>query len=975
MIGDEAQSGKREPVLNGQTVSQVEFTVGREPRTARRISCLAARWSRGSARNVPALRPRAYHLLGAATCVVAALLPASVRAMPEVQTYRLDNGLTVVLAPHRIAPVVAMQAWVGVGSADEGPGEAGVAHMVEHMLFKGTARRGVGEVTGTIEAAGGDVNAWTSFDQTVVHVVVARRSFEIGIDVLADTVINARLDGGELERERAVILEEIRQGADDPVKNTARALFETAFVAHPYRRPVIGQAEIVRGVTRRQLVDFYRSWYVAGNTTLVVAGDVDEDDARKLIARHFGRMPAGAARRRPAVEPPQLAPRGRVFDQDVRESYLAIGFHAPPVSSPDSALLDLAAVVLGQGSSSRLERTVQRARELATGVWAYQHALRDPGLFVVSATARPERAKDAVAAIAQEIAGLADDLGGPELDKAKAAIEADQIYQLETAQGLARKLGWYHATAGDVAFERAHLERVRAASAADVRAAVRRHLAIERGSVAAAMPTALARTEAKRVSLARALVTHARRGARRVAERGARPRAHATAPAVVREVLGNGMVVLIKPDPSVPVVAMRAVWPGGVRLEDTATNGITSLLAHWITRGCGDRDAGVLSETIDRMGGGLAGAAGRNSFGLRAEWLARGWDQGLDLLADCVLAPRFDDRELAAERRRMLDDLSAKDDSASSAAFRLFAEALYKQHPYRLDVAGSADAVAKLDADTVAAFYKDHFPVSSMTLAIVGDVDPQQVLARVRARFGAAPRTPAHASNVTAEKFADRAAAEREVYRYLDREQAHLVIGFPGTTVDAPDRFALEVLTTILGGPSGRLFAEVREKQGLAYRVSAHSAPGLDPGYVAIYVSTRPDAIDTAQAAIKREVDRVIDDGVTAAEVDRAVTYLVGAHEVSLQRRSAVATALAFHEAYGLGWDEWSRYPERMHAVTAKDVARVAKRYLAWDLAVTATVRPPALSPAAEKRARGTRRPAPSGPRHPHPPRTVKRTS
>src|ERR1700690_3364014 len=171
-----------------------------------------------SVRNVPVARPRAYHLAGAVTCVVAALLPAHARAMPEVQTYRLDNGLTGVLAPHRGAPVVALQAWVGGGSADEGPREAGIAHAVEHMLFKGTARRGVGELTGVIEAAGGDVNAWTSFDQTVLHVVGARRSFEIGVDVLADALGEARLDAAELERERAVILEEIRQGADDPVK-------------------------------------------------------------------------------------------------------------------------------------------------------------------------------------------------------------------------------------------------------------------------------------------------------------------------------------------------------------------------------------------------------------------------------------------------------------------------------------------------------------------------------------------------------------------------------------------------------------------------------------------------------------------------------------------------------------------------------------------------------------------------------------
>jgi zinc protease len=398
---------------------------------------------------------------------------------------------------------------------------------------------------------------------------------------------------------------------------------------------------------------------------------------------------------------------------------------------------------------------------------------------------------------------------------------------------------------------------------------------------------------------------------------------------------------------------MRAVWPGGTRLETEQTSGTTSLLSAVITRGCGDRDADAFAAEVDRLAGGIAGIGGRNSFGIRAEWLARSWEDGLDLLADCVLEPRFDRDEVDRQRRLLLDDLEARADSGSHQAFRLFAETLYGAHPYHLDVLGSAEAVADLTAKKLARFYRDRFPVSAMTLAIVGDVDPDQVLEKLRARFGEAAAKDPVVPEVEPAVFEGRSAESREVYRYLAREQAHVVIGFPGTTVASKDRHAVEVLTSILGGQSGRLFTELREKQGLAYRVSAFSVDGLDPGYLAIYVSCSPDKVDAAVAAIRAEVDKVVDDGVRDAEVERAVKYLTGAHGVAMQRRSAIANALAFHEAYGLGWKQWDRYPDAVAKVDASAVARAAKRYLRWDVAVTATVRPPAMTEGAKQRAKG----------------------
>ncbi|MCB9559829.1 MAG: insulinase family protein [Kofleriaceae bacterium] len=408
-----------------------------------------------------------------------------------------------------------------------------------------------------------------------------------------------------------------------------------------------------------------------------------------------------------------------------------------------------------------------------------------------------------------------------------------------------------------------------------------------------------------------------------------------------------------------PVVAMRAVWPGGTRLETDATSGTTALLASTVTRGCGARDAAEVADVVDRLAGGVVGVGGRNSFGVRAEWLARTWDDGLDVFLDCALAPRLDDDEVARQRRLLLDDLDARATSGSHQAFRLFAETLYRHHPYRLDPLGSPDAVAAMDGTSLRGFWRDHYPASTMTLAIVGDVDPEQVLRRIRDRFADVTAAAPVEVTVAAETFEDRPAADREVYGYLAREQAHVVIGFPGTTVTAEDRFAVEVLAAVLGGQGGRLFAELRERRALAYRVSAFAVDGVDPGYLAIYVSCSPDKVDEAVAAIRAQIDALVADGVDAAEVRRTARALAGSHAVAMQRRAAMANALAFHDAYGLGWQGWADYPDRLRAVTAADVDRVAATYLRWDVAVTATVRPPAETDGARKRARGVRKKAP----------------
>ena len=899
--------------------------------------------------------------------------------MHDVHTHRLDNGLTLHVAPGHTAPVVAVQAWVGVGSADEGPDQAGIAHAVEHMLFKGSTSYGLGELVRTIESGGGEINAFTAFDHTVYHAVLGHDHTETAIHALGDTLMAPRVDPAELAREREVILEEIRQGSDDPARSVAQSLFATAFVTHPYRRPVIGTAESVRRLGERELVDFFRDYYVADNLTLVVAGDVDPAAVRRSVERRFRTMPTGRPVRRITVEPAQTGPRANAVLREVSEAYLAVGFHVPSARHPDVAALDVAAILLGQSESSRLPRLLRDRDQLVTSAYANLHALRDPGLLVLSATARPQAARGVVGSLVEHGLRLVDDLTSEELDKARIAAETAFVRQLETAQGRARSLGWHATVAGDPQFGHVYLDRIRAVRRHDVDQVMRRYLRADNASVAAVLPRPKRKGSSRRGSSGEAarpgMATRERRSSfARQAETRLRKtlatKPVKAVPAEKRIVLANGMTLIVRRDPSVPVVAMRAVWRGGQRIEDAKLAGASTLLARLITRGCGKLDAPAVADRIDRLGGSLGGVAGRNSFGVAAEWLARSWQPGFDLLASCIVEPTFPAAELARERQLVLDDQLAQADSPTQVAFRLFSETLYGTHPYARDVLGTPASVNAIERADLIAFYRQRYPISGLTLAIVGDIDADEVIARVKQRFEQAPKQKPVVVTIGKLAAEQRSDAEREVYRYLDRAQAHLVIGFPGATLDAPDRFALELLVAILGGQGGRLFAELRDKRALVYRVSAHSIEGVEPGFVGVYLSCAPDKLEQAVAVVRDQLARVRADGVTAAELERARSYLIGSHQIAMQRRAAVANAMAYHEAYGLGWETWSHYDDAIRAVRPDEVAAAAATYLRLDRMITATVRPPSASPAAIKRSKLPGPPRPPGKRAPRPGRS-----
>ncbi len=834
---------------------------------------------------------------------------------------QLDSGLRTVIQESRGAPVAAFQIWFHAGGFDELEDERGLAHLHEHMLFKGTPSHGVGEIPSAIEFAGGQINAWTSHDQTVYHVTLPAHAWREGLAVLADAACHSLFDSEELRREIEVVVEEINRAEDTPSRVAYRRLFEMVYGDHPYALPVLGTIESVRGMTRERVRAFYDKHYVAPNTTVVAVGDFDGAEVLAELERLFADLGTAEPPARKSVEAPTPKAGADVLQTNFSESRLVCAFPVPDLRHEDVPALDVLALVLGQGDSSRLFRVVRRDMGLANEIGASCYTPERAGLFSLSVMTSQDRLASVWRAVLSVLADvLANGIDEQELEKARNIIVSEATYKLESMQGMAGSLGYYAVVCGDPDWERGYHDAVQRVRVEDVLRVARTWLRVDRLQIVQMLGSEQSESAPPDAELLMAAA---------VELLPPPPMSQAVRTTDVVEGiekidLPSGDVLLVMPDSTVPVMNLRVAALGGLLAETSATNGQMRLFADVLTRGTISQSGDEIASTVDRLAGDLAGFAGRNSLGLSAVSLTRHSDVLTDLLLDCLFETDLPEGELDVQRKAQMEDIRHKDDAPARSCFRAALAGLYGDHPYGLDTLGSLESVAAADRDTLLNLGRSRLAPGALVWSAAGDVDPER-LARTLI-----DRTPddRQAVAMTPRVEAPRLNDVLRLRPHADKAQAHVVIGFRGVTLDSPDRFALGVLSTVLSGQGGRLFLELRDRLSLAYSVSSAHTEGVDPGYFAFYIGTSPDKVETALTGLYAEIDKVVQSPLTELELQRARSYLAGAHAIGLQRGSARAAAICFNHLYGLPREAYRTHLEGLLAVTADDVLAAAQRIL-----------------------------------------------
>lgn len=886
--------------------------------------------------------------------VAASEEPARPSGVATRSVFTLGDGVRVVLEENHAAPVVAMQLWLAVGAADEPEGRGGAANVIRHLLRRSLGGAGT---TGADSRAG----AWTSYDETVVHTLTATPFIDEGLRALAGAVMTPSMTPGDFEAARVAARADLRATRADPSHVAAASALAAAFSAHPYRRALLGTDATLDALTLDELRAFYDRAYGAGQATLVVVGDFDPRTVRARATALFGAWRAATAPAARTREPDQGQPHVVVSTADVADPELALAWKTPAFHDDDRAALQVLAAVLGQGARTRLDDELVRNRQLARSTRAFLYAGRDGGLLVTSATLGAGPVEDTTAIVLEEVARLGRD--GPtrdELSRARTLVERQEVAQKASADGYARRLGLYATVSGDPDLEAAHLKRVRDVDGKQVQQAAARFLRATNLTVAVTLPQA--RVTAGRSSegaprpsddraprlLARLRATVAGAGGRAPVTA-----AKAARGADVRNIetyrLPSGVRLLILPDDTADQVAVRAVWPGGARIEDAHLTGAASLLARLLVRGTKTRAPEQLGAELADVGGRLEGFAGMDVLGLRGEFLASRWEHGLDVLVDCLRNPRFAEEDVEQDRRVVLDAVRLRDNDPASVARRLFEDVVYAGRPYHEDALGTSESVAALTRRRLLDFFRAAYNPSNLTLAIVGAVDPARVADRVQALFADAPAAsrepsapPAPSAVAPPPGNAAGAAAPsepRQVVRFGAPGQARFVLGFPGVTPSDPDRLALDVIAEVLNHPGNRL-AVLRDTRGVLEEVEARSTASADGGTFAVRAAVRPDLLELGVAAVRGELARLLEGGVTADELATARQALIARRALAFQRRGAVALALALGATLGDATRSPRRDLDDLARLQPEDILRAARRLLDPRREVLAVVRP-----------------------------------
>ncbi|QJB58097.1 pitrilysin family protein [Pseudodesulfovibrio sp. zrk46] len=841
-------------------------------------------------------------------------------AKGETQVVKLKNGLTVLIKEDDRFPLVNARLYVHAGSAYENPEIAGISHLLEHMVFKGTEKRGVGDSARQIEEVGGNINAATSFDYTVYFVEVPDDQLNLGLDVITDMAFNPAIDPVELESEKKVVLEELERGEDTPGSKLFKTLQGMIWPDTTYEWPIIGFRETVQNISRDDIKDYIARYYEPQNMMLAIVGKIDPDKALEEAERLLG----GLKNSKPLTPPEMITipeagkgPRVVKLTGQWNKVYMGAAFPIPNGAAAEIAGLDILCQLLGGDDTSRFYRKFKYEKQLVDDISISPLTLERGGMLYIHATLDADKVDTFWNELMTELASFdAANFTDREIERARLNIEDSMFLAKETLSGLASKTAYLQFFEDGEQAEQNYLFQLSQVNRDEMKALYERFIRPDQLSTVILTPESSDMNSDELVAVTENIWP---------VQNGIKKAQTAIVDTADREIeLPGGNKLVLLPDNTLPYTGISIYWTGGDGELTPEQQGLAALTAKALTRGTMTMSATEVQDFLSDHAASLGSSSGRNVFALETKFPTRFTGEVLPLVRDVLTAPAFDTAEIERAKQDQISGIKRREDRPLGLAFRHLFPFLYKTGPYAMLHQGTIEDVEGFGQADIMRFWGRQ-SMQPFTIAVCGQFDADTIQ-----QFATEVSQTLTAPGVTYEFTTPEWGKEREASLHLpDRNQSHLLMVFP--TPGKTDRVAsarLELLKAALSGQSGLLFRDLRDKQGLAYTVTSLLWQSRNTGFLALYIGTSPDKVDQSLEGFNKVIADLQANDLPEEELVRARNILVGDYyqqHQSLLSRSRQAASL-ITRGFDRGYEQ--DIIERAKSVTSEEIRELVKEYL-----------------------------------------------
>ncbi len=845
---------------------------------------------------------------------IAGVAHADIKLAPT-ETFKLDNGMTVILKENHSSPMITSIVFINAGARYETDFNNGVTHFLEHLLFDGTRSRDRIAINETVEMYGGYINAFTRQDLTAYMILMPKEYIEIGLDIQSDQIFNSIIPEEELPKERKIVIEEIKMSVDDPDFPAEVFHRETLYRGTPYSRPVLGYENIISTIPRERILEYYKTYYMPNNMTALVIGDFETSDMLAKMDSYYGKYPAKPLPEFDAVN--FAIPEGRTVKRAelaVKNTHVQLAFRAPHYTDPDYFAFYLLAEHLGSSDVSPLIKSLTEGENpLSQSAGAWLTTQKDFSILEVYATSdSPGNADKILGAIDNVISDAASLVPSEsELRNLIVGLKTNDIYLREKLHFYGIIIASMMVSTGYDFLENLipNLEKV---TRSDIEQVADKYFGSYLATVVTPRPEAA--TEETEVSYSRFL----------------------------KEVLPNGLTVIIKSNPDSRVFAMNVIGRNRTAMEPVGKDGITDFVNQLLTEGTVEYSREQFASELASIGAKVTltdnpylphddrYTTPQFAF-IKFETIDVFSDKGMLLLSDMLKNAAFNEEDIERIRRKKLGMLGRSSGSTREQCRKLFYESLFPEAAYSRSVPGTHMSLAQITKNDLVAHYRTFYSPQNIILTVCTTDEPEVALEKITARFGdmqsvdfAAPGigAPAEPTGIVSANVP------------MDKEQVYIYIGGPLPGISSEDAAALKIAGAIL---SDRMALELREKQGLAYSVGASVSLDRDFGWYVAAMGTGRDNYETARDGMIAEIEKLKNDPIDPDELEKAKNSLWGSSLTRNLSRINQAYYMGVYEHLGVGYDYGPKWIAMMREVTADQVSSVARKYLSTENYILAT--------------------------------------